>query len=97
MTKPRWAVTGFFPVAASAGHSNAMKLPLPKEYVPPDTARPGEPFEAVATIVPGEDGSFNLTAIDGNELAEAETEEEGMDEMPEFEMPYEDPAMLSNI
>lgn len=56
-----------------------MKLTLPEGYLPPDNVKPGEDFEAVATLVMGEDGGFTLTAIDGVEI-ESETEEGEPDE-----------------
>lgn len=43
--------------------------------MPPDTARPGETFEVVATLKPSEDGSFSLVALDGVKLEEDEEEE----------------------
>ena len=52
-----------------------MKLPLPKGFAPPQNARPGEPFEVVATLSQEEDGSFELEAIDGVKLADEEEEE----------------------
>lgn len=63
----------------------------------PDTAKPGQPFEAVATLIMGDDG-VSLTALDGMELAEEEMEEEGMEgeEMeyaePEITLPFEQMA-----
>lgn len=66
-----------------------MILALPKSFVPPDSARPGEPFEAVARIKVTDDGSFELIAIDGTEL---EPEE---DEMSKFaakiKLPWDQP------
>lgn len=60
----------------------------------PTDAKPGQPFEAVATLVMGEDGTM-LTALNGVALAEeeeAEEEEEG-EEMeyaePEVKIPFE--------
>ena len=53
-----------------------MKIALPDGYQPPDNAQPGEPFEVVATVVQTEDGTFDLTAIDGQEVTEDETDEE---------------------
>lgn len=49
-----------------------MKITLPPGYVPPENARPGEPFEVVAVIEPEEDGSFELKSIDGVELGKEE-------------------------
>lgn len=59
-----------------------MKITLPPDYQAPENARPGEPFEVVAMIRPGEDGSFTLTAIDGIELP-SEDDEPEMEEMSE--------------
>lgn len=59
-----------------------MKITLPPDYQAPENARPGEPFEVVAMIKPGEGGSFTLTAIDGIELP-SEEEEPEMEEMSE--------------
>jgi hypothetical protein len=49
---------------------------MPKGYQPPDNAKPGEPFEVVATMVQTEDGEFELQAIDGQPLDE-KPEDEG--------------------
>jgi hypothetical protein len=79
-----------------------MKIMLPEGFKMPDTAKPGQPFEVVATLVMGEDG-VNLTALDGMELAEAEAEgemeegaemEEGEEEYaePEIKLPFEQMA-----
>lgn len=57
-----------------------MKLILPEGFTPPNTAKPGEAFEVVATIKP-DDGGFKLVALDGMELPEDEEEEEP--EMPD--------------
>lgn len=53
-----------------------MKITLPEGYQLPENARPGEPFEAVATLKPNEDGSFELVAIDGIELGKEEMSQE---------------------
>ena len=67
-----------------------MKIVLPEGFPIPENARPGEPFEVVATIAPGEDGGFTLTAIDGVELPEdGESAEEEDMEMEEEESPGE--------
>ena len=47
-----------------------MKISLPRGYQPPESARPGEPFEVVAVIVPSEDGSFSLKSLDGVDMGE---------------------------
>ena len=67
-----------------------MKLTLPKGYELPDDAQVGEPFEAVATLVANEDGSFQLSAIDGIDLDDAEDSDE--DEEPEEVAVIEDPS-----
>ena len=62
-----------------------MILSLPEGYAPPENARPGEPFEAVATLKVNDDGSFELLMIDGAELAkEKEEAAEEEDEMAKF-------------
>lgn len=72
-----------------------MKLSMPKGYEMPDNAKPGQPFEAVATLVMGEDGTVQLTAIDGMEVGESEEPEEAEEaEAPEAEdmaMPWNQP------
>lgn len=77
-----------------------MNIPMPKGFEMPENAKPGEPFEVVATIVAGEDGSFNITAIDGAALQEAA--EEAAEEAPvmagapmegEYVMPGENDTM----
>lgn len=66
-----------------------MKITLPEGFQMPDTARPGEPFEVVATIMPSEDGTFSLSALDGMALAEEEAEED--EEMDDgIRIPFED-------
>jgi hypothetical protein len=63
-----------------------MKITLPEGFPLPENVRPGEPFEVVATIAPGEDGGFTLTAIDGMKLPEeGEPEEVEMEEEDETE------------
>ena len=61
-----------------------MKITLPKGYELPEGAKPGEAFEAVASIMLNEDGTYDLAAIDGVDLAMEEDEEmedeEDMDE-----------------
>ena len=68
-----------------------MKITLPEGFKLPETAVPGEPFEAVATLKMEEDGSVELKALDGVEIPESEDEEEEEDEMPPAEMPMENP------
>lgn len=64
-----------------------MDIKLPKGYQPPDNAKPGEPFEVVATLVMEEDGEFELKAIDGIPLPEdkEDQEDQGEDEGAEDE------------
>lgn len=57
-----------------------MKLTLPEGFTAPKNARPGEPFEVVATIRPSEDGTFSLVALDGMALPEEEEDDEPVDE-----------------
>lgn len=66
-----------------------MKLNLPKGYKPPENAQPGQPFEAVATLSPEEDGSFELVAIDGIKLGEDEEEPEDEAGEVETQMPWD--------
>lgn len=58
-----------------------MNIALPKGYKPPEGAKPGEPFEVVATVSLSEDGSFMLKTIDGVEVhgdKDHHEEEEGV-------------------
>jgi len=64
-----------------------MKIHLPRGYRPPESARPGEPFEVVAVLVSSEDGSFMLKSLDGVEVGE---DDESVPEIPwdeEMEIP----------
>lgn len=75
-----------------------MKITLPPDYQLPENARPGEPFEVVAMIKPGEDGSFTLTAIDGIALPSEEAEEpEEENEAPEEEEMSEEAKFAQKI
>lgn len=69
-----------------------MKINLPKGFQLPATAKPGEPFESVATLTMGEDGSVKMTALDGVALPESDSEEapeeEEMQE-PDISIPFE--------
>lgn len=75
---------------------------MPKGYQPPDDAKPGEPFEVVATMVMTEDGEFELQAIDGVPIEEAPEDEaaEGP-ETPEskfakgIQMPWDEEEKLT--
>lgn len=64
-----------------------MKIMLPDGYEMPASAQPGEPFEAVATLVIGEDGMVELIALDGAELGE-DMEEEEVYADPEIALPF---------
>lgn len=59
-----------------------MKITLPEGYKPPDNVKPGEDFEAVATLIMGDDGGYTLSAIDGVDIPDPEEEEEQQEEMP---------------
>ena len=65
-----------------------MKIILPKGYQPPEGARPGEPFEVVAILTASDDGSFQITALDGVKLGEDEEPPEE-EEVPEMENPFD--------
>jgi hypothetical protein len=67
-----------------------MKITLPEGFKMPADAKPGQPFEAVATLVMGEDGTM-LTALNGVTLAEEEEDEEEEMEYaePEVKIPFE--------
>lgn len=69
-----------------------MKLKLPEGFQMPASAKPGEPFEVVATLVAGEEGVM-LTALDGVKLPEEQEEDEEEDYAePEVKIPFEGPA-----
>ena len=70
-----------------------MKIILPEGFQMPASAKPGEPFEVVATLLADENGMVNMTALDGVALAEKEEEEEEAEEYadPEITMPFEAP------
>ena len=63
----------------------------------PASAKPGEPFEVVATLLADENGMVNMTALDGVALAEEMEEEEGEEggaeeyANPEITIPFEAP------
>lgn len=69
-----------------------MKLALPEGYQMPKTAAPGEPFEAVATVLLTPEGGFELVALDGVKLdapaPEPSPEAEMMDEASEIKLPF---------
>jgi hypothetical protein len=64
-----------------------MQITLPKGYELPEGAKPGEPFDAVASILLNEDGTFTLSAIDGMELASEEAEMEEDEAQEEMDNP----------
>lgn len=72
-----------------------MKITLPEGFKMPTDAKPGQPFEAVATLVMGEDGTM-ITALNGVALAEEMEDEEMEGEgeeteyaEPEVKIPFE--------
>lgn len=65
-----------------------MKITLPEGFTAPENAKPGTPFEVVATVVQSEDGEYDLTAIDGMELPEDEESEEEDEMKVEIELPW---------
>jgi hypothetical protein len=79
-----------------------MKIMLPKEFQMPASAKPNEPFEAVATLMVDADGMVDLVSLDGvaigEEMEMGEEEEMAGEEMamekeeyadPEITMPFE--------
>ena len=58
----------------------------------PTDAKPGQPFEAVATLVMGEDGTM-ITALNGVALAEEMEDKEMEMEGEEGEMEYAEPEV----
>lgn len=57
-----------------------MKITLPEGFLPPENARPGEPFEVVAMIQPSEDGSHSLVSLNGMKMVEEDEEMEDEEE-----------------
>jgi hypothetical protein len=68
-----------------------MKIMLPKEFQMPASAKPNEPFEAVATLMVDADGMVDLVSLDG--VAIGEEMEMGEEEMAGEEMAGEEMAM----
>lgn len=66
-----------------------MKIIMPEGFTPPPNARPGETFEAVATLKPSDDGGFSIIALDGVRLPEEEEDDEDDDEDDDDEMENE--------
>jgi hypothetical protein len=65
-----------------------MKIMLPKEFQMPASAKPNEPFEAVATLMVDADGMVDLVSLDG--VAIGEEMEMGEEEMAGEEMAMEE-------
>lgn len=65
-----------------------MRITLPKGFEPPASAKPGEPFEAVATLMMNEDGTFELSALDGMDLGELNEPDPDMDMPWNRESPF---------
>jgi hypothetical protein len=64
---------------------NVIEFPAPKGFTPPDNAKEGDTFEALATLRMQADGVLQLNAIDGMPVmhdAKQEAQEE-KDESPE--------------
>lgn len=52
-----------------------MKFALPKEVIVPEGVEPGDKFEALATLVVGEDGrTATLMEIDGEAISSGQEE-----------------------
>jgi hypothetical protein len=66
-----------------------MKITLPKGFQLPAAAKPGEPFESVATLTISEDGTVQLSALDGVTLPEAEEPEQEEMQEPDITIPFE--------
>ena len=78
-----------------------MKIMLPEGFELPETARDGEPFDAVVTLKPGDDGSYIIEAVNGSPMPKENMEEEEEDPEaaavvvadPEIVLPFEGPPM----
>lgn len=66
-----------------------MKITLPKGFQLPAAAKPGEPFESVATLIMDEDGTVKMSALDGVKLPESEAPEEEEMQEPDISIPFE--------
>lgn len=70
-----------------------MKITLPQGFELPEGAKPGQPFEVVATLELYEDGTAELEALDGipveSEAAET-AEPEPEQEAPAVRLPWEE-------
>jgi hypothetical protein len=54
-----------------------ISFKAPEGFAAPEDAEPGEPFDVLASVVLSPDGMVSLTAVDGLEIPNPETEEEG--------------------
>lgn len=52
-----------------------MNLTLPAGYVLPENVQPGQEFDAVVTLVAGDNGTAKIVAIDGSQVGEKSEEE----------------------
>lgn len=65
-----------------------MKITLPQGFELPEGAKPGQPFEVVATLELYEDGTAELEALDGIPVETEEPEPE--QEAPAVRLPWEE-------
>ena len=59
----------------------SISFKAPKGFAAPEDSEPGKPFDILATVSMGDDGQVTLQAVDGIEMASAESED--MDEASE--------------
>lgn len=59
-----------------------MNLTLPEGYVLPENVQPGQEFDAVVTLLAGNDGTAKIVAIDGSPVDKAEDETELPEDTP---------------
>jgi hypothetical protein len=52
-----------------------ISFKAPEGFAAPEDAKPGEPFDVLASVVLSDDGMVSLTAVDGLEIPNPETEE----------------------
>lgn len=71
-----------------------MKITI-ENYKPPEGVKLGDEFTAMATIVLGEDGSYDLTAIDDSPVGGEADEELTESGEAEAAMPPQDPRKIS--
>ena len=50
---------------------SSITFPAPEGFSAPEDAKPGQPFEVMATVVMADDGSLTLDAVDGVPVAKA--------------------------